>query len=194
MPADPQASGTWYQEQLGARLFVNTAREFELHYSDGTELVFKKITSPDQTTYRPYVMTDAVGNTTSLTWNDDDQLEKVVDSAGHTISFSYNAQGKITQVQEGSRQANLMYYQAGDALGTGNDLKRITITHGNETKTTEFTYSVGQSQEHLNHNMLTVVDSKGQTYVSNTYDSNDAVTQQIYGGDSYQYTYTRDSQ
>lgn len=42
--------------------------------------------------------------------------------------------------------------------------------------------------------MLTVVDSKGQTYVSNTYDSNDAVTQQIYGGDTYRYTYTRNSQ
>ena len=41
--------------------------------------------------------------------------------------------------------------------------------------------------------MLTITDAKGQVYVSNTYDSNDAITQQVYGGDTYSYNYTRDN-
>ena len=73
-------------------------------------------------------------------------------------------------------------------------MKKITVRHGNEIKTTEFTYSVGHSQEHLNHNMLTVVDSKGQNYVTNTYSTDDTVSQQVYGGDNYEYTYTRNAQ
>lgn len=97
---------------------MNTARDFELHFNDGSEILFRKISTLDWTIYRPVAVVDAAGNVISMVWNDDNQLERVIDTAGRVINFAYNADGKIIQVQEGSKTVELSYYQAGDAQGT----------------------------------------------------------------------------
>lgn len=79
-------------------------------------------------------------------------IQSVVDFAGRTISYEYNT---------------------GQDLVAVNSPAVINLpTNGNDFpagKRTVYTYSVGFTDARLNHNLLTITDGKGQTYLSNVY-------------------------
>ena len=181
----------WRSDALRLKVLKLPNNDMRMTYDNGTTIYFRPIVLGYQTVmYRPYVMSDRNGNTLQLTWNNDDQLETVLDELGRAITFSYNAQGKLIRVEEPAGRKVVFDYD------THRNIQRITVHHAGDTKYTEFTYSSGfpATQDYLNHNMLTIVDSKGQTYVTNTYNSDDEVSQQIYGGDTYSYDYTHNAQ
>lgn len=70
------------------------------------------------------------------------------------------------------------------------DLKNLTIKNGLETRTIGFTYYTNTGDEKLDHNIHKLIDSKGQVYVENIYDTNDRVLSQKYGDDTGSYIYT----
>ena len=74
------------------------------------------------------------------------------------------------------------YYDYGDVGGSAFDLKSVTVTAGTESKTISFSYD-------SRHNVRTLVDSKGQAYVSNEYDGNGRVAKQVFGSGVTSYVY-----
>lgn len=77
------------------------------------------------------------------------------------------------------RQIRYSYYRDGDSDGANGDLKSVTLppvtgpnpcNNDPDGRTTTYTYTTGFADERLNHNLLTITDAKGQTYVVNEYD------------------------
>ena len=197
MPEDQAMPWSRYQKTLWVRLIENTSKDFELTYSDQTKLFFKKISQPDNTVYRPYLIMDVDWNTLKLLWNDQDQLTQITDTLGNIIRYDYNGNGKISRVSEQWwRAVEFSYYNPWSADGTGDDLKSVRIINWASSKSIDFSYTVWfwPQQEELNHNLKKLVDAKGQVYVENTYDSNDAVVSQKHGADTVNFTYSRNGQ
>ncbi|MCK4659818.1 MAG: DUF4347 domain-containing protein [Phycisphaerae bacterium] len=142
----------------------------------------------------------------------------VTDTLNREILISLNADGFIESVSDwAGRTVHYEYYNDGDEGGTFGDLKSVTfpavvdgngfrVPHGHECpegKTWTYTYTTGFADDRLNHNLLTVIDGKGQTYIQNVYAETadpldflyDRVVSQYYGGTAtddaprFDYTY-----
>lgn len=142
---------------------------------------------------------DRNGNALTFTYDTAGRLVNVRDTLDRDIVIAYNSSGLISTINDfAGRQVKYAYYQAADAGGSPGDLKSVTTPavtgtpNGNDFpsgKTTIYTYSKGLSVESLNHNLLTVTDPKGQTWLQNLYattlnpaDLNfDRVTRQTWG-------------
>ncbi|GJM23712.1 MAG: hypothetical protein DHS20C16_01270 [Phycisphaerae bacterium] len=95
------------------------------------------------------------------------------------ISIAYNGDGFIQSITDYTgRQVTYDYYQDPDIGGDAGDLKSVTTPsvfgtpHGNDFplgKTTVYTYSEGFADPQLDHNLLTITDPKGQSFLVNTY-------------------------
>ena len=124
---------------------------------------------------------DRSSNCMAFAYSPGGQLTNVVDTLGRSILVSYNADGFISAVTDFTgRQVTYSYYTNGAAGGSFGDLKSVTspavtgTPTGNDFpsgKTVTYTYSTGEIDERLNHNLLTITDAKGQTWLRNTYSS-----------------------
>ncbi|MEQ8764286.1 MAG: RHS repeat-associated core domain-containing protein [Planctomycetota bacterium] len=161
--------------------------------------------------------TDRNGNTVGYSYDGQGRLITIHDplddpgTHNRDITIAYNADGFVASVTDYTgRQVQYAYYQNGDAGGSFGDLKSVTTPavtgtpHGNDYpsgKTTTYTYSKGFANQLLNHNLLSITDPKGQTYLTNVYattqDPNeltfDRVVRQVWGdaGDIIDVTYLR---
>lgn len=126
---------------------------------------------------------DRYGNSISFAYDADKKLTAVTDTLGRNFTYTYNADTRLQKVTDFSgRTVELAYYASGDANGSANDLKTVTIKSGTGTKTVSFAYTGS-------HNIRTLTDAKGQIYVTNTYDGNGRVTNQLNGSGSISYVY-----
>ena len=108
-------------------------------------------------------------------------LTTVVDSLGRSIDYSYDTNGRVTRVSDFDGRAVVFEY---DTEGRLVSVRSPTVTgtpNGNDFpsgKTTTYSYSSGMADEQLNHNLLTITDPLGQTWLTNTYsaDPDDAAT------------------
>ena len=119
---------------------------------------------------------DRNGNALAFTYDAQGRLTHVTDTVGRDFAVAYNPAGFIESVTDfAGRRVAYAYYQDGDADGAAGDLKSVT---GPMTNITTYTYSkgyaVGSTNEALNHNLLTITDANGQTYLRNTYGTNPA--------------------
>lgn len=122
-------------------------------------------------------MSDRYGNSLTFGYFSNEALATVNDSLGRTVDYEYGADTRLSKVTDWlGRTVELEYFPNGD-------LKTVTLESGTESKTVSFTYA-GST-----HNVATLVDSKGQTYVSNLYDANGRVTSQTYGNGTITYAY-----
>jgi RHS repeat-associated protein len=122
---------------------------------------------------------DRNGNALVFAYDALGSLITVTDSLGRTLMVGYNADGFIATVTDFlGRTVRYAYYSNSDAEGDAGDLKSVTspvvtgTTNGNDYpsgKTTVYTYSKGLPVPALNHNLLSITDSKGQTWLQNTY-------------------------
>jgi YD repeat-containing protein len=132
------------------------------------------------------------GNVLSFSYDSFNRLTSVVDTVGRTIQYTYYDSNRLKRVTDFSgRYVEFSYYDGATNDWYLYDLKNITIHNGNEAeKNISFTYTKDETEPKLAHNIKTMTDSKGQVYVTNTYDENDRVTSQIYGDGSGSYDYT----
>lgn len=106
-----------------------------------------------------------------------DTLDTVGNPREYTIA--YNADGFISSLTDFTgRQVTYEYYDINDVGGSFGDLKSVTTPavvgtpNGNDFpggKTTTYTYTTGFVDDRLNHDLLTITDPKGQTYLTNVY-------------------------
>lgn len=167
--SEPGFSATLQQEQDGrwTVLFANGGRWILLPL-DG---------SPAEGKLERIV--DRNGNEVLLSYDGAGRLESILDTMGNVTLVAYDAQGRISSVTGPSdREYTYSYYAAGDPLGSEGDLASVTspavvgTINGNnfpQGKTTTYTYSTGQASEDLNHNLLTITNAAGETWLTNVY-------------------------
>jgi RHS repeat-associated protein len=197
----PQPNGTWTSKGF-FREFIHEPGSFlTLTFSDGGVWRFRSL-SEEIAPGKISAITDRNGNSLTFDYDSSGRLITVHDTLdtsenSREIAIAYNSSGHIESVTDWTgRQVKYQYYSIGDPNGSVGDLKSVTTPAiedtptGNdfpEGKTTTYTYSRGFADERLNHNLLTITDPKGQTYLRNIYStdpaelSSDHVTQQTWG-------------
>jgi RHS repeat-associated protein len=108
------------------------------------------------------------------------KLTKITDDLGRDINLYYDANGLLTDINDFAGRNWHYFYDP-----CTNDLTSVEDPYGNET-----TYGYSSSST---HNLLTITDPNGQTYINNYYDVNDKVYQQDYGYGTYTFDYNDDA-
>ncbi|UCE98682.1 MAG: RHS repeat-associated core domain-containing protein [Planctomycetota bacterium] len=111
-------------------------------------------------------------------------LKTITDDLGREINLTYDANGLLSTITDFANRTWTYTYDSNT-----NDL--LTITRPNTPEypsglTTTYTYDD-------KHNLLTISDANGQTWLTNNYDANDRVDTQIYGDGTYTFDYDSDS-
>jgi RHS repeat-associated protein len=177
-----QADGSWGHEGFFRKIteepdgsyrvrFANHGA-WEFHPFDGSSQEGKVTAIEDRNSNRMEFEYDAQG-----------KLVLIRDTLSREIAVAYHSTGRVASVTDFiGRQVTYEYYQDGDAGGGEGDLASVTTPsvvgtpNGNDFpagKTTVYTYSTGFDDEALNHNLLTITDPKGQTWLVNEYDTSD---------------------
>ncbi|MDW8383105.1 MAG: DUF6531 domain-containing protein, partial [Verrucomicrobiota bacterium] len=125
---------------------------------------------------------DANGNALQFTYDPQGRLTEVVDTLGRTFTFEYTPDGFIRSLRDFTGRRWIYTYHSGHSPGGGpGDLASVTTPSvtgtptGNDFpsgKTTRYTYTTGAADDRLNHNLLTITDAKGQTWLQVTYHTN----------------------
>jgi YD repeat-containing protein len=124
-------------------------------------------------------ISDRNGNTMLFAYDAQGRLTTITDTLQRNVSVAYDGTGHILSVTDfAGRAVHYAYYAAGDAGGSAGDLKSATTPavvgtpNGNDCpagKTTVYTYSRGFADERLNHNLLSITDASGRTWLTNVY-------------------------
>jgi RHS repeat-associated protein len=175
---DLQSDGTYARRELSRVISTEPNGGFALRFSDRTRWEFHPLDgSPEAGKIE--LIQDRNGNRLQFTYDAQGRLAGVTDTLDRVLIVQYNNRGYIsTLIDFSGREFHYDYYEAGDGRGSDGDLKSFTtpvVTDtptGNdfpEGKTTVYTYTTGRNDERLNHNLLTVTDPKGQTWIENTF-------------------------
>jgi RHS repeat-associated protein len=178
-----QADGSWEHEGF----FRKITEE-----ADGSHRV--RFANKGTWNFLPFDGSPAEGQVSTIEGRSGNRLEFEYDAQGRLVlirdtldrefAVAYHPTGRVASVTDFlGRQVTYEYYQDGDAGGGEGDLASVTTpsvvgtpNNGNDFpagKTTVYTYSTGFDDEALNHNLLTITDPKGQTWLVNEYDTSD---------------------
>ncbi len=174
--------GSYVAEQLfqEGRFGGAASRVFTLTFADGGAWVFHPLDGGARQG-KIASIADRNGNTLRFDYDAAGRLSVVTDTLGRIVRVFYRPDGRIGSIADfAGRAVAYDYYVAGERGGEAGDLKsarspRVAGTpNGNDFpdgKTTTYTYSEGFSDDRLNHNLLTITDPKGQTWLRNVYAS-----------------------
>ena len=143
---------------------------------------------------------DPFGNRQTYHYDQENRLNKVIDTLGREIIFSYRAHsGRLTTVTDFTGRSVRYYYDnAGDLTHVRSPIVVNTPNGNNYTsgKYTSYLYSSGFDEvaderlKNANHNLLLVTDSKGKVYLNNTYENDpesymfDRIIEQQFGDET----------
>lgn len=173
-----QTNGKWGRDEYFRELQENPDSTYSLIFSDTGRWNFRSLSEPIAPG-RIAAIVDRNGNTLSFAYDAQGRLSVITDTLGRDVVVGYDADGNIASVTDFTgRQVIYEYYQENDADGSTGDLKSargpvvVGTPNGNDFpdgKRTVYTYSRGFADEHLNHNLLTITDPGGRTWLRNTY-------------------------
>ncbi|MFT5052286.1 MAG: RHS repeat-associated protein [Chlamydiales bacterium] len=185
-----QPSGTFTRAEFQREIEQEVDGSYTVRFADGGSWRLNALDHPSAPG-RLTEITERNDNRLDLVYNATGQMVTVRDTlhtAAHPreVQFAYNADGFLASVGDWTgRVVSYAYYQDGDAGGSFGDLKSVTtpavVATGDyplpadsahffgSGKTTVYTYSQGFVNEDLNHNLLTITDPNGQTFLHNTY-------------------------
>ncbi|MDD4151812.1 MAG: DUF6531 domain-containing protein, partial [Candidatus Gracilibacteria bacterium] len=129
---------------------------------------------------------DKNGNALTYFYDEDKKLVKTIDTLGKEINYIYNADSRLIKITTSNNDEIDFTYDE------NKDLVNIKTGKNGNFKEIKFEYISENANDKLNHNITKLVDSKGQTYVENTYDENDRVISQKYGNGTVNYAYNLD--
>ena len=180
-----QPDGTWAADGFFREFTQEVDDSYTLTFPDtGKWRFFPLDSSP--TEGRLSQVIDRNNNAISFAYDAAGRLTTATDTLStaanpRQITIGYNNNGFISSVTDFSgRSATYEYYNGVEPGGNFGDLKSATspavtgTPTGNDYingKTTLYTYSTGFDDECLNHNLLTITDPKGQTFLTNVYDA-----------------------
>jgi RHS repeat-associated protein len=198
-----QGNFTWALNEFFREIRQNGDGTYTLTFADTGKWNFYPIPGgPGAPAGRIKAIVDRNNNTINFSYDAQGRLQTITDPLLRQITITYNANNQISTVTDhDSRQVVYTYYTDPEVGGSLGDLKTVTspvipvgsTPNGNDFptgKTTTYTYSENLAHPSLNHNLLTITDPKGQTYLTNTYHPTtdtvniyfDRLTDQIWGG------------
>ena len=121
-------------------------------------------------------ISDRNGNKILFTYDNAGRLITVSDEYGRRLNFEYGVNNKITSITDPAGRVFNYHYDSNNNL----------VTYTNPAG-----YSTRYSYDHQ-HRLISITDAKGVTYLSNTYDSKNRVTEQVYNGNSFIFEYHPD--
>src|SRR5262245_8144778 len=198
-----QPDGSWARSEFFRSIQEEYDGSFTLTFPDTSRWHFFSLAHPTAAG-RIDAIIDRNGNTMTFGYDSWGRLAIVYDTlngvgASRYVLFTHDADGLLSTVTDWTgRPTTYSHYQDGDAGGSAGDLRSVTppavtgTPNGNDFpsgKTTTYTYTRGFADERLNHNLLTITDPKGQTFLTNVYSSTtdpediefDRVMRQIHG-------------
>lgn len=136
---------------------------------------------------------DANGNEMRFNYDLQARLSEVVDTLGRTFVFEYTPDGFLRSLRDFTGRRWVYTYHSDRSVGGGpGDLASVTTppvlaegfdpanpdptglipNHFPAGKTTSYTYTKGAPDDRLNHNLTSITDPKGQTWLQATYHTN----------------------
>ena len=146
---------------------INTgANAYEVTRKDAVRLIFSQ--------NRLQRIVDLSGNQLTLSYAADGKLIAVTSPANRTVSFSYGSNNKISTLTDAiGRTVAYAYDSSGNLISVTNPAGQIT----------RYTYD-------SEHHLVSIVDANGVTRLTNTYNADAQITQQVSDGRLYRYLYT----
>ncbi len=139
-------------------LVRNPDGSFTERYSGGQKVQYA---APSAGFSRIVSVSDRAGNTVSYTYDAPGRLTTVTDTLGRNHTYTYNAQGRLaTATDFTGRTATYSYNASGQLVSVSTPAVTGTPT-GNDFptgRTTVYTYSTGSAEPQLNNNLLTVTE------------------------------------
>lgn len=177
-----QPNGKWARDGF-FREIEDLGTQYRLTFADGGVWEFHPITgNPQPSAGRIKAIRDRNGNSILFSYQGPGgRLSAIQDTLSRQILIAYDANNRISTVTDFTgRQVMYTYYNGVEPGGGLHDLKSarspivVGTPNGNDFpagKTSVYTYSAGFVDNQLNHNLLTITDAKGQTYLTNVYDA-----------------------
>lgn len=172
-PADPYgrphiSPPGWYLR------LVKTGDQYVLTQKDGTRHFFEQV-SPHN--WRIARTVDTNGNDLNMTYDGQGRLARVTDDGGRYIEFTYNSDNRVIGVRDPAGRMLTYGYDASDNLTRFTDAEGGTLRYEYDT----------------DHNLITVIDQNGNVRLSNTYDDNRRVVEQLTQDGTYTFEYRPDT-
>jgi RHS repeat-associated protein len=172
-----QEDGTWAKNGHSQFIIQEPDGSYTLSLADGG--TWRLLSLSDDAAGKISSIEDRHGNSLSFEYDSLSRLVRVIDTLGRQIDIAYNLDDRIQSVTDFTgRVVTYEYYASGSRNGNPGDLRSMTSppVTGTSTlndfplgKSTLYTYSTGFQEDERNHNLLTVTDAAGQTYLRNTY-------------------------
>ena len=161
----------WARNEFFRTLELNGDGSYTLHFPDSGAWNFLALDDADAPGMISSIV-DRNGNTLSFAYDALGRMTTVTDALGRDVHYAYDGQGRLATVTDFDGRAVQYLYDADGNLASSTTPPVTGTPHGNDFpagKTTTYTYTTGFSDERLNHQMLTITDPKGQTYLQNDY-------------------------
>ncbi len=166
-----EASGCYGRDQFFREIVPHGDGTHTLWFSDGGRWEFLSLGDPIAPG-RISAIVDRNGNTMSFGYDASGRLTTITDTLGRPIQIAYDTAGMISTVSDFTGRQVVFGYSAGGDLVSARSPVVTGTPNSNDYpagKTTTYTYSTSFADENLNHNLLSITDPKGQTWLTNTY-------------------------
>ncbi|HKQ50400.1 MAG TPA: DUF6531 domain-containing protein [Phycisphaerae bacterium] len=200
-----QPNGKWGRDEFFRELQLNGDTTYTLIFADTGKWNFRSLANPIAPG-RISTIVDRNNNTMAFIYDGLGRLISIADTLGRVVTVAYDANSRISTVTDFTGRQVIYTYDANGDLRTVRSPVVTGTPHGNDYpagKSTSYTYSSGFADSRLNHNLLTITDPKGQTYLQNVYASTldpadlnfDRLVRQTWGqpGDVIDMTYVAQS-
>jgi len=146
---------------------------FRLTFSDKSQFIFCRLVGAPWSG-RIGSIADANGVAINFTYSAASQLIQVASQFGQSLTLGYDAGGALSTVTDHTgRFVQCAYYVAGEPGGNPGDLKSVSCPQlpgvGPRFGPAVYTYTTGNPDDRLNHNLLTALDGAGRQAVAYTY-------------------------
>jgi len=168
--------GTFVAHELFREGQFEADGRFTLRFADGGRWVFRPLSG--SAAGRIESIVDRNDNHIDFAYGSDGRLASIADTLGRAIAVSWTGDRIASITDFAGRTVSYSYYADADPGGSAGDLRSATspavlgTPHGNDFpagKTTTYTYSEGFADERLNHNLLSVTDPLGRSWLWNEY-------------------------
>ncbi len=161
-----QAVGTYTCTGMFREGRFNPDTSFTLTFADKSQFIFCRLVGAPWSG-RIGRIADANGVGLDFTYNASSQLQTVTSQFGQSLTCAYGPTGALRSITDHTgRFVTYAYYQQGEPGGSPGDLKSVSCPQVQRQPPlagpTTYTYTTGQPDDRLNHNLLSITDGAGR--------------------------------
>ena len=167
----PAGTNGWFRDEYFCQIVDLNGDGFpDVLFADTGRWIFNPLGTPSGGKLAQII--DRNGNTLALDYDSKGRCVAIVDDLGRTNTVVYTAQNQIASITDFSGRAVRYEYDGnGDLVSVISPPVTGTPTGDDFPNgvTNRYTYTSGNADDRLNHNLATCVDGKGQTWLQINY-------------------------